>query len=158
MEREFLSGVDFNLYVDKSNYEAWLKFLKGLVTAKEEAYRKWAHGTRGRSERRRKRVPAMPPAPSGHGAHHRVYAPQAPARTFSSSSSHAFDAPVVQAPTVVAPAVVLVVARVVVAEALATRISGYSLPPPMPTAYLSIQQQFVFLPLSSRRAMKDSDA
>ncbi|KAF6757840.1 hypothetical protein DFP72DRAFT_1110700 [Ephemerocybe angulata] len=35
MEREFLHGVDFNLYVDKPTYESWLHLLKGLVQAKE---------------------------------------------------------------------------------------------------------------------------
>ncbi|KAF8060779.1 cyclin-domain-containing protein [Lyophyllum atratum] len=35
MEREFLMGVDFNLYVDKPTYESWLNLLKGLVMAKE---------------------------------------------------------------------------------------------------------------------------
>ncbi|TFK28438.1 hypothetical protein FA15DRAFT_701100 [Coprinopsis marcescibilis] len=35
MEREFLMGVDFNLYVDKQTYESWLNLLKGLVIAKE---------------------------------------------------------------------------------------------------------------------------
>lgn len=35
MEREFLLGVDFNLYVDKPTYESWLNLLKGLVSAKE---------------------------------------------------------------------------------------------------------------------------
>ena len=35
MEREFLIGVDFNLYVDKSTYESWLNLLKGLIMAKE---------------------------------------------------------------------------------------------------------------------------
>ncbi|KAG6909085.1 hypothetical protein DXG01_002066 [Tephrocybe rancida] len=35
MEREFLMGVDFNLYVDKATYESWLNLLKGLVMAKE---------------------------------------------------------------------------------------------------------------------------
>ncbi|KAK0475158.1 cyclin-domain-containing protein [Armillaria novae-zelandiae] len=35
MEREFLLGVDFNLYVDKKTYESWLSLLKGLVLAKE---------------------------------------------------------------------------------------------------------------------------
>ena len=35
MEREFLVGVDFNLYVDKSTYESWLNLLKGLIMAKE---------------------------------------------------------------------------------------------------------------------------
>ncbi|PFH46486.1 hypothetical protein AMATHDRAFT_51008 [Amanita thiersii Skay4041] len=35
MEREFLLGVDFNLYVDKPTYESWLNLLKGLVMTKE---------------------------------------------------------------------------------------------------------------------------
>lgn len=35
MEREFLMGVDFNLYVDKATYESWLNLLKGLIMAKE---------------------------------------------------------------------------------------------------------------------------
>lgn len=35
MEREFLTGVDFNLYVDKTTYASWLNLLKGLVMAKE---------------------------------------------------------------------------------------------------------------------------
>jgi hypothetical protein len=35
MEKEFLLGVDFNLYVDKPTYESWLNLLKGLVSAKE---------------------------------------------------------------------------------------------------------------------------
>ena len=35
MEREFLLGVDFNLYIDKITYASWLNLLKGLVLAKE---------------------------------------------------------------------------------------------------------------------------
>ncbi|KAG6828739.1 hypothetical protein H0H92_006877 [Tricholoma furcatifolium] len=35
MEREFLMGVEFNLYVDKPTYESWMNLLKGLVLAKE---------------------------------------------------------------------------------------------------------------------------
>ncbi|KAL0950563.1 hypothetical protein HGRIS_007365 [Hohenbuehelia grisea] len=41
MEREFLLGVDFNLYVDKVTYESWLNLLKGLVMAKERDSRQW---------------------------------------------------------------------------------------------------------------------
>ena len=49
MEREFLLGVDFNLYVDKPTYEAWLNLLKGLVWAKERDCRRVASGVgRGR--------------------------------------------------------------------------------------------------------------
>ncbi|KAF9552705.1 hypothetical protein CPC08DRAFT_262103 [Agrocybe pediades] len=52
MEREFLSGVDFNLYVDKATYEAWLNLLKGLVLAKEKDCRRYS---RSREERHRER-------------------------------------------------------------------------------------------------------
>lgn len=41
MEREFLLGVDFNLYVDKPTYESWLNLLKGLVMAKERDSRRF---------------------------------------------------------------------------------------------------------------------
>lgn len=35
MEREFLAGINFELYVDKQTYEAWVNLLKGLVLSKE---------------------------------------------------------------------------------------------------------------------------
>ncbi|KAI0045731.1 hypothetical protein FA95DRAFT_1521155 [Auriscalpium vulgare] len=35
MEREFLEGIDFGLYVDKATYDSWVNLLKGLVMAKE---------------------------------------------------------------------------------------------------------------------------
>lgn len=41
MEREFLMGVDCNLYVDKPTYESWLNLLKGLVFAKERDSRQF---------------------------------------------------------------------------------------------------------------------
>lgn len=41
MEREFLSGIDFGLYVDKPTYASWLNLLKGLVLAKEHDCRSW---------------------------------------------------------------------------------------------------------------------
>ena len=40
MEREFLLGVDFQLYVDKQTYESWLNLLKGLVHVKESEVRR----------------------------------------------------------------------------------------------------------------------
>ncbi|KAG6873269.1 hypothetical protein C0995_001043 [Termitomyces sp. Mi166 len=46
MEKEFLMGVDFNLYVDKSTYESWLNLLKGLVMAKERDSRHFRSKTR----------------------------------------------------------------------------------------------------------------
>ncbi|THH31557.1 hypothetical protein EUX98_g2615 [Antrodiella citrinella] len=41
MEREFLLGIDFDLYVDKTTYDSWLNLLKGLVMAKEKDSRQW---------------------------------------------------------------------------------------------------------------------
>lgn len=41
MEKEFLKGVRFNLYVDKATYETWTNLLKGLVMAKERDCRQW---------------------------------------------------------------------------------------------------------------------
>ncbi|CDO70961.1 hypothetical protein BN946_scf184829.g70 [Trametes cinnabarina] len=41
MEREFLLGIDFGLYVDKQTYESWLNLLKGLVMAKERDAKYW---------------------------------------------------------------------------------------------------------------------
>ncbi|KAI0358891.1 hypothetical protein OH77DRAFT_1420377 [Trametes cingulata] len=41
MEREFLLGIDFGLYVDKTTYESWLNLLKGLVMAKERDAKHW---------------------------------------------------------------------------------------------------------------------
>ncbi|OBZ78678.1 Cyclin-U4-3 [Grifola frondosa] len=41
MEREFLLGIDFDLYVDKTTYESWLNLLKGLVMSKERDSKHW---------------------------------------------------------------------------------------------------------------------
>ena len=46
MEREFLRGVDFNLYVDQETYESWRDLLKGLVMAKERDRRQWRKTSR----------------------------------------------------------------------------------------------------------------
>lgn len=62
MEKEFLTGIDYNLYVDKATYEAWLNLLKGLVMAKERDL------LRAR-ERRRHRRRALGGA-VGHGQTH----------------------------------------------------------------------------------------
>ena len=73
MEREFLLGVDFNLYVDKPTYEAWLNLLKGLVWAKERDCRRVANGVgRGRHQqhhmrgRERERAGDRPVAKKGY--------------------------------------------------------------------------------------------
>ncbi|KAH7906956.1 cyclin-domain-containing protein [Hygrophoropsis aurantiaca] len=51
MEREFLVGIDFGLYVDSSTYESWLNLLKGLVMAKERESRQWRTKGRPRASR-----------------------------------------------------------------------------------------------------------
>ncbi|KAI0085687.1 cyclin-domain-containing protein [Irpex rosettiformis] len=49
MEREFLLGIDFGLYVDKATYVSWLNLLKGLVLAKEKDCRHWRRSPRTRA-------------------------------------------------------------------------------------------------------------
>ena len=62
MEREFLQGVDFRLYVDKSTYDSWLNLLRGLVLAKEREHQRWLS---------RRRVPSLAlPNPHPHYHHH----------------------------------------------------------------------------------------
>ncbi|KAI0078529.1 hypothetical protein K474DRAFT_1660340 [Panus rudis PR-1116 ss-1] len=51
MEREFLMGIDFSLYVDEATYDSWLNLLQGLILAKEKYSRQW------NSSRSRTRVP-----------------------------------------------------------------------------------------------------
>ncbi|OCH94174.1 hypothetical protein OBBRIDRAFT_770204 [Obba rivulosa] len=41
MEREFLLGIEFGLYVDKPTYDSWLNLLKGLIMAKERESQHW---------------------------------------------------------------------------------------------------------------------
>ena len=45
MEREFLMGIDFSLYVDEPTYYSWVNLLKGLVMAKEKHSRQWQRGS-----------------------------------------------------------------------------------------------------------------
>ncbi|KZT09059.1 uncharacterized protein LAESUDRAFT_675644 [Laetiporus sulphureus 93-53] len=46
MEKEFLLGIDFGLYVDKSTYDSWLNLLQGLVLAKERELQHWRRSWR----------------------------------------------------------------------------------------------------------------
>ncbi|EGN94199.1 hypothetical protein SERLA73DRAFT_188816 [Serpula lacrymans var. lacrymans S7.3] len=63
MEREFLVGIDFGLYVDNSTYESWLNLLKGLVMAKERDSRQWRKSrARCRPSRTINPVTSAPPA------------------------------------------------------------------------------------------------
>ncbi|KAF8139811.1 cyclin-domain-containing protein [Boletus edulis] len=61
MEREFLLGVEFSLYVSGKKYESWLNLLKGLVLAKESESQKWRKSrTRYRNGRRLQPVASTP--------------------------------------------------------------------------------------------------
>ncbi|PCH33180.1 hypothetical protein WOLCODRAFT_62655 [Wolfiporia cocos MD-104 SS10] len=72
MEKEFLLGIDFGLYVDEATYNSWLNLLQGLVMAKEREQQRW---------RRSKR-----PARSLHrGYHLRHFAPSRAAALHSTS-------------------------------------------------------------------------
>ncbi|KZV81776.1 hypothetical protein EXIGLDRAFT_365065 [Exidia glandulosa HHB12029] len=41
MEREFLHGIEYMLFVDEETYLSWLNLLKGLVAAKDKDFRSW---------------------------------------------------------------------------------------------------------------------
>ena len=75
MEREFLAGVDFNLYVDKPTYESWLNLLKGLVQAKEKDARHFrkSHQTRLPAASSRVSSHASPPRRSYSRQRHAAY-------------------------------------------------------------------------------------
>lgn len=90
MEREFLLGVDFNLYVDKPTYESWLNLLKGLVMAKERDSRRFR---KSRGLVRSARL-AHPPSSSGPAArpHSSQYRP-ASHRARSTSPTRAVPCP-----------------------------------------------------------------
>ncbi|KAK0232660.1 cyclin-domain-containing protein [Armillaria fumosa] len=75
MEREFLMGVDFNLYVDKKTYESWLSLLKGLVLAKERDSR---HFRKSRTPARSSRLAAThSPSTRSYSSRYAIPAPRA---------------------------------------------------------------------------------
>ena len=78
MEREFLQGIDFDLYVDKTSYESWLNLLKGLVLAKERDSRHWCRAYRPRAA-----LHSRPHRPSARTSHPAVRSQRA-----RSSSPH----------------------------------------------------------------------
>lgn len=101
MEREFLLGVDFNLYVDKSTFASCLNLLKGLVMAKERDGRHWRK-SRGMVRLNRGRAAAHPPSTTGpatrsytstrHRSAHRARS-TSPSRNVSYSSYPTQQAP-----------------------------------------------------------------
>lgn len=58
MEREFLVGVDFRLYVNTETYKAWVNLLKGLVSVKERDEQQWHYARQHNSG-----VPMLAPTP-----------------------------------------------------------------------------------------------
>ncbi|KAH0589992.1 hypothetical protein H2248_000174 [Termitomyces sp. 'cryptogamus'] len=79
MEKEFLAGVDFNLYVDQPTYESWLNLLKGLVLAKE------------RDSRHLRRKPRPPVRPHPAPRHSRARSTSPPATGSKRSADAAFS-------------------------------------------------------------------
>ncbi|KAJ3735949.1 cyclin-domain-containing protein [Lentinula guzmanii] len=85
MEREFLMGVDCNLYVDKPTYESWLNLLKGLVFAKERDSR---HYHKSRASTRASRHPGSSLTNTPHRYANRTRALAHRARSTSPEQSH----------------------------------------------------------------------
>jgi hypothetical protein len=95
MEREFLLGIDFSLYVNKTTYDSWLNLLKGLVMAKEKDGNVWKKSccSRGRITRSA-RAPAPPNTWSASRSTSAYATPTRPYRARSTSpSSQSFRYP-----------------------------------------------------------------
>ncbi|KAI3611449.1 hypothetical protein WG66_002010 [Moniliophthora roreri] len=88
MEREFLVGVDFNLYVDKATYETWLNLLKGLVMAKERDVQQFRKSNRRNARSVRQPGSHITNTPSRYSSS-RYRAPTHRARSTSPSSQTA---------------------------------------------------------------------
>ncbi|KAF9261516.1 hypothetical protein L218DRAFT_488972 [Marasmius fiardii PR-910] len=104
MEREFLIGVDFNLYVDRATYESWLNLLKGLVMAKERDTRNWRRTSHRGSRIRQPGVPITntPHRYSTASSRYRIH--YAPHRARSTSPTRNLPMPVsVSAPSPAVP-------------------------------------------------------
>ncbi|KAF9071447.1 cyclin-domain-containing protein [Rhodocollybia butyracea] len=100
MEREFLMGVDCNLYVDKPTYESWLNLLKGLVLAKERDSR---HFHKSRSPARASRQPGSLLTNTPHRYTNRGRPVTHRARSTSPEHSHRVYVPHVPVSRPVAP-------------------------------------------------------
>ena len=93
MEREFLRGINFNLYVDQETYESWRDLLKGLVLAKERDRRQWRRTSRSQH---RSTTKPLNPIHSSAALSSRSYYPLQPrlsphrARSTSPSESRSF--------------------------------------------------------------------
>lgn len=98
MEKEFLLGVDFNLYVDKPTYESWLNLLKGLVSAKERDSR---HFRKARGLVRSSKL--MTPSTCGPTSRSYRIAPHRARSTSPGQIRTAYPPPQVPTPTVDVP-------------------------------------------------------
>lgn len=89
MEREFLLGIDFGLYVDKSTYISWLNLLQGLVMAKERDSRQWRRTPRARAHpHTRPHRPAVHPSHAAPAQRARSSSPSRPAYALTAHESH----------------------------------------------------------------------
>jgi len=86
MEREFLLGISFGLYANKSEYDTWMNLLKGLVMAKEKEHQAWRGGPRRHSRAHRHTAPNTA-TPSARHYRHRHQHP-ATYRARSTSPMH----------------------------------------------------------------------
>jgi hypothetical protein len=99
MEREFLLGIDFNLYVDQDTYESWRDLLKGLVMAKERDRQLWHKPARSqhRSSVRSSHAYSAAPATRSYSTRHRPTSSRArstsPSETRSCTYAFEFTAP-----------------------------------------------------------------
>jgi hypothetical protein len=108
MEREFLRGIDFGLYVDKSTYESWLNLLKGLVLAKERESKQWEQSRIRRHPRAQVLHHPLPPPHGssyyGYTSSRRVSTPRARSSSPSRQTYRPADVPMVDsAPTQLPP-------------------------------------------------------
>ncbi|GJE98005.1 cyclin-domain-containing protein [Phanerochaete sordida] len=89
MEREFLLGIDFGLYVDKTTYISWLNLLQGLVMAKERDSRQWRRTPRIRVHAHsRPHRPAVHPSHAAPTQRARSSSPSRPAYALSAHENH----------------------------------------------------------------------
>ncbi|GJJ13839.1 hypothetical protein Clacol_008096 [Clathrus columnatus] len=79
MEREFLRGVDFRLYVNTDTYKAWVKLLEGLVAIKERDQQQWHYSRRHDTTSLHAPIPRLsaPDCTTHHHHHHHHHQPRA---------------------------------------------------------------------------------
>ena len=93
MEREFLLGINFNLYVDQYTYESWRDLLKGLVMAKERDRRLWHKPPRSqhRSSIRPSHASSAAPPSRTYSTRYRTHRARSTSPSESRSFTYAFE-------------------------------------------------------------------